>query len=116
MAILIGKEYTYHRSIDNSFQNRSLDLFLNLPFCLLFILAQLGLKKKGGRMERGIVKLYDKAGSGGTIGRNGDTDVRFYSDRIIGKDRHALKAGDYVWFEMENIQSQHMAINIRKCI
>ncbi len=65
-------------------------------------------------MEKGTIKSYDQ-GSGGTIGRS-DGDVRFSADRIVGKDRMALKLGDYVWFELENMQNNYVAINIRKCI
>ena len=66
-------------------------------------------------MERGIVKLYDKNGGMGIIGRVSDSDVRFYAQSIIGKDRVHLAQGDAVWFQVDNIQILHTAINVRKC-
>lgn len=66
-------------------------------------------------MERGIIQSYNR-GSGGTISRSASADVRFNADRIVGKDRNGLKQGDAVWFEVENIQNAHSAINIRKCM
>ncbi len=65
-------------------------------------------------MEKGTIKLYDKNSGAGLIGRASDPDVRFCADNIIAKDRTRLAPGDAVWFEVDNINSTHMAINIRK--
>jgi len=67
-------------------------------------------------MEKGTVRSYDRESGSGTIGCGENADVRFSADRILGKDRNGLKQGDLVWFEIENIQNNHSAINIRKCI
>ncbi len=67
-------------------------------------------------MEKGIIRSYDRESGSGTIGCGEGADVRFAADRILGKDRNSLKQGDSVWFEIENIQSRHSAINIRKCV
>ena len=66
-------------------------------------------------MEKGIIKSYDRDSGGGTISRLGDIDVRFNATRVIG-NRNDLKAGDPVWFEVQVMQSNHVAINIRKCL
>jgi cold shock CspA family protein len=65
-------------------------------------------------MERGIISSYVRGSSGGTISCSGGEEVRFNASYIIGKDRNNLKQGDHVWFEVENIQNCHVAINIRK--
>lgn len=67
-------------------------------------------------MERGIIKSYDQESGTGTIGCSESADVRFNAERILGKDRNSLRQGDPVWFEIENIQNNHVAINIRKCM
>ena len=65
-------------------------------------------------MEKGIIASYDR-GSGGSISRPGNSDVRFNVNRIIG-NRNDLKQGDRVWFEIETMHSTQVAINIRKCL
>ena len=65
-------------------------------------------------MEKGTIRSYEK-NSGGMIGRLGNMDVQFLSQSVLGKDRSYLKQGDSVWFEVDNVQNVHMAINIRKC-
>ena len=65
-------------------------------------------------MERGTVKSYDKSSGRGSIGRLGNTDVNFSSDRVLGRDRLHIKEGDSVLFEVDNINHLHVAINIRK--
>ena len=67
-------------------------------------------------MERGTIRSFDRSSGDGTISRSGNSDVRFNASRIIGKDKGGFKPGDSVWFEVENIQSNHVAINIRKCM
>ncbi|HLF18194.1 MAG TPA: cold shock domain-containing protein [Candidatus Omnitrophota bacterium] len=67
-------------------------------------------------MERGTIKTYDMGRGFGIILRLGSMDVEFYANSIIGRDRTALKSGDQVWYEIENVRSHHTAINIRKCM
>ncbi len=67
-------------------------------------------------MERGIIKSDDQGSGKGTIGRCENADVRFNANCIIGKDRNGLKQGAPVWFEIQNIQNNHVGINIRKCM
>ncbi len=67
-------------------------------------------------MEKGTINSYDQDSGGGTIGRLDGADVRFTSDKVLGRDRIGLKQGDSVWFEVENILSNHVAVNIRKCM
>jgi len=66
-------------------------------------------------MEKGIVRSYDKNCGMGMISRSSDVDVKFLTDSVIGRDRVNLAQGDFVWFEVENINNFHVAINIRKC-
>ena len=66
-------------------------------------------------MEKGTVAFLDKNGGAGMIRKLADGEVRFHVGDIIGRDRNTLTAGDFVWFEMENINNVHMAINVRKC-
>jgi len=66
-------------------------------------------------MEKGSVQFIDNNSGNGTIRRLGDVEVRFNTANIIGRDKMTLKAGDFVWFEMENINNTHVAINVRKC-
>ena len=70
--------------------------------------------KKEWVMERGVVNTYDRGSGHGTIGRAGSSDVHFSIDSILSRDRQSLKQGDMVWFEVENIQNIHTAINIRR--
>jgi cold shock CspA family protein len=65
-------------------------------------------------MERGIVKSFDKSCGLGTITRPADSDIRFYAESIIGKDRAGLVTGDSVIFEASNVKNLHIAVNIRK--
>jgi cold shock CspA family protein len=67
-------------------------------------------------MEKGMVKSYDQSIGRGMIARLANTDVRFFSDGVIGKGRNSLKQGDSVWFEIDNIGHLHTAINIRICM
>ena len=64
-------------------------------------------------MEMGVISACSSGG--GTITRSGNLDIRFYADRIVGRDRKGLNQGDQVWFEVENANSNLVAINIRKC-
>ena len=64
-------------------------------------------------MEHGVIKSSGE--SGGMISRAGNLDIRFSPSRIIGRDRKGLKAGEQVWFEVENSNNTLSAINIRKC-
>jgi cold shock CspA family protein len=63
-------------------------------------------------MEIGTIASSDQ--SGGIIARTGGIDIRFYVDRVIGRDRKSLKDGDQVWFEIECSINHQQAINIRK--
>ena len=65
-------------------------------------------------MEKGTVESYDKSSGMGMIGRLSEADVKFFADSVIGRDRLSLASGDSVWFEVDNIKSLHIAINIRK--
>lgn len=65
-------------------------------------------------MQKGMVKSYDKSCGMGLISRSFDVDVRFYAESIIGRDRTNLAQGDAVWFEVDNIKTLHIAINVRK--
>ena len=67
-------------------------------------------------MERGTIRSYDQDSGNGTIGRSESVDVRFSANSIIGSFRSDLKLGDLGWFEIENILSNHVAVNIRKCV
>jgi hypothetical protein len=49
------------------------------------------------------------------ISRVSDVDVKFYADRVVGRDRVSLRQGDAVWFEVEQINHIHVAVNVRKC-
>ena len=66
-------------------------------------------------MQRGIIRSFDKITCSGMIGRTLDVDIKFYADRVLGRDRQRLALGDQVWFEVEQINHIHVAINIRKC-
>ncbi len=63
-------------------------------------------------MEMGTIRSSNQGG--GTISRLGNIDIRFYADRIVGRDRKGLNQGDQVWFEVESANSSLVAINIRK--
>jgi cold shock CspA family protein len=63
-------------------------------------------------MEIGTIQSSDQGG--GTIARTGNNPIRFYSDRIISRDRKGLNQGDQVWFEVESSNNTMVAINIRK--
>lgn len=65
-------------------------------------------------MEKGTVKSYDKISGTGMISRASNGDVNFYADGIIGKGRLGLSQGDAVWFEVDNVNNIHRAINVRK--
>jgi cold shock CspA family protein len=67
-------------------------------------------------MQRGIIKSYDRSSSCGLIGRPCEVDVKFYADRVVGRDRASLHQGDPVWFEVEQINHMHVAVNVRKCM
>jgi len=67
-------------------------------------------------VQRGIIKSYDKSTNSGTIGRALEVDVRFFADKVLGRDRSTLMQGDQIWFELEQIDHHHVAINIRKCM
>ncbi len=64
-------------------------------------------------MEKGVIKVYDKGMGSGLIARRGELDVKFFADKILGRDRTNLKEGDTVMFEIENIENELRAINIR---
>ena len=66
-------------------------------------------------MERGIVKSYSRESGTGTIGRSDSTDLGFSASRIIG-NRNDIHQGDQVWFEVQTMHNNHIAINIRKCM
>lgn len=66
-------------------------------------------------MEKGTVASLDKSCGAGMIRKLSDGEVRFQVGNIIGRDRNTLTTGDFVWFEVENIDNVHMAINVRKC-
>ena len=66
-------------------------------------------------MQKGIIKSYDRVGGSGVIGRSSDIDIKFNGTRVLGS-RNDLKQGDSVWFEVEIMQSNQSAINIRKCM
>ena len=65
-------------------------------------------------MERGVIVSFDRGSGRGTISRAGNSEVQFSAEHILGRDRTSLKKGDNVWFELENIQNNNVAINIRK--
>ncbi len=65
-------------------------------------------------MEKGTIQSYDKAGGAGVIRRLGCDTVTFNAQSVLGRDRLAIKQGDMVSFEVENVNSFHVAINIRK--
>jgi cold shock CspA family protein len=67
-------------------------------------------------VERGTVKSFDVSCGVGMISRAPDSDVRFYSEGVVGHNRSSLTRGDLVWFEVDNVKSLHVAINVRKCI
>lgn len=67
-------------------------------------------------MEKGTIRSYDKGSGVGMIGRGSESDIQFFADRILGRDRTSIMMGDSVWFEVESFNSKHVAINIRKCI
>ena len=66
-------------------------------------------------MEKGTIKSFDKGSGTGYISRALGTDVRFYADGTVGNQRSSMAPGDAVWFEVDNIKSSHVAINVRKC-
>ena len=66
-------------------------------------------------MEKGVVKSFDKNSGMGFISRTADKDVKFYANSVIGRSLSSLQQGDAVWFEVDCIQTLHIAINIRKC-
>jgi hypothetical protein len=63
-------------------------------------------------MEIGTIQSSDH--SGGTIVRASENPIRYFADRVIGRDRQSLKLGDQVWFEIECSINHQQAINIRK--
>ena len=65
-------------------------------------------------MQKGSIKSYDKEGGSGMIDRLGDSEVKFFSTNVIGRDRMSLKTGDNVWYEIDNVKNVQIAINIRK--
>ena len=67
-------------------------------------------------MERGTIKSYDHSNGRGMISHAESPDVVFSSSNIIGRDQVYLKPGDQVWFEIENINDHHTAINVRRCL
>jgi len=64
-------------------------------------------------MERGMIKSYDRTSGSGTISRSESTDLQFNANRVLG-NRNDLHQGDGVWFEVETMHGNHVAINIRK--
>jgi cold shock CspA family protein len=72
------------------------------------------MRKTEGTMQRGTIKSFDKSSGAGIIGRDLENDVRFFSENIVGRGRGLLEVGDRVMFEVENINSRHIAINVRK--
>ena len=66
--------------------------------------------------KKGVIKLYDRASGIGTISCSGNPDVKFNADHVTEKDKNGLKQADDVWFKVENIQNNHSAIDIKKCM
>lgn len=66
-------------------------------------------------MQRGIIRSYDRANGSGFIGRMSDIDIKFNASRTMGS-KADFKQGDSVWFEIQVMQSNCTAINVRKCM